>query len=161
MEWVAIKEETMVCDLCLKCSMNLLLKEERICVNIEFADLIGASTVRLTRVQCVRVKDNFNVKRKQIQWKKFLLRHQKTNKSWIYRHHELHDFCSARPDWFFPDLNYRRRNSTATCMEGKLHRVKNVVLAGLTCSRIYTNSIYSPLCRTWQRTSSVYSSPII
>jgi hypothetical protein len=64
MERVAIKEETMVCDLCLKCSMNLLLKEERICVDVKFTDLIGAFTVRLTRIQCVRVKDNFNVEGK-------------------------------------------------------------------------------------------------
>ena len=76
--------------------MDLLLKEKSISVYIKLLDPIVSQSGALTRVESMRIEDDFNVKRQQVERKKFLLWHQQADKTRVDRNEKLHSISTCR-----------------------------------------------------------------
>ena len=95
MEGVAVDEKPMVSNASLKGSVDFLLKEEGVAVDVKIRHAVSPASllpcvVAKRTIESVGIKDNFNIKGHQVERKKLLLWHQQAEDARVDRTHKFH-----------------------------------------------------------------------
>ena len=68
------------------------------CIQEEVYDPVRTRTISAVRIEGMWVQNELYIKRKKIEWDKFLLWHQQSNDSRVERHDKLHALDTYRFD---------------------------------------------------------------